>query len=203
MSLLQKAVETYDAHASLAGKVESASYAGADGKAVKACQPLAPIGHIITSADIEITLDGEGHFCQARAVDRKEPKIIIPVTEDSAGRTSTPAAHPLCEQVGYLSGADEKKFALYVDQLREWAGSEYSHPMLRPILRYVEGRTLLRDLAVGGIRKVDDKDLVRWRVNGLGLEASGKCWEGGRPSSAWSPGRRPSRPSSTPRGSFP
>lgn len=90
MSLLQKAVETYDAHASLAGKVESASYAGADGKAVKACQPLAPIGHIITSADIEITLDGEGHFCQARAVDRKEPKIIIPVTEDSAGRTSTP-----------------------------------------------------------------------------------------------------------------
>ena len=45
------------------------------------------------------------------------------------------------------------------------------------ILRYVEGRTLLRDLAVGGIRKVDDKDLVRWRVNGLGLEASGKCWE--------------------------
>ena len=177
MSLLQKAVETYDAHTSLAGKVESASYAGADGKAVKACQPLSPIGHIITSADIEITLDGEGHFCQARAVDRKEPKIIIPVTEDSAGRTSTPAAHPLCEQVGYLSGADEKKFALYVDQLREWAGSEYSHPMLRPILRYVEGRTLLRDLAVGGIRKVDDKDLVRWRVNGLGLEASGKCWE--------------------------
>lgn len=177
MSLLQKAVETYDAHTSLAGKVESASYAGADGKAVKACQPLAPIGHIITRADIEITLDGEGHFCQARAVDRKEPKIIIPVTEDSAGRTSTPAAHPLCEQVGYLSGADEKKFALYVDQLREWAGSEYSHPMLRPILRYVEGRTLLRDLAVSGIRKVDDKDLVRWRVNGLGLEASGKCWE--------------------------
>lgn len=49
--------------------------------------------------------------------------------------------------------------------------------MLRPILRYVEGRTLLRDLAVSGIRKVDDKDLVRWRVNGLGLEASGKCWE--------------------------
>lgn len=177
MSLLQKAMETYNAHASLAGKVESASYAGADGKAVKACQPLAPIGHIITSADIEITLDGEGHFCQARAVDRKEPKIIIPVTEDSAGRTSTPAAHPLCEQVGYLSGADEKKFALYVDQLREWTGSEYSHPMLRPILRYVEGRTLLRDLAVSGIRKVDDKDLVRWRVNGLGLEASGKCWE--------------------------
>lgn len=62
MSLLQKAVETYDAHTSLAGKVESASYAGADGKAVKACQPLAPIGHTITSADLEITLDGGGHF---------------------------------------------------------------------------------------------------------------------------------------------
>lgn len=177
MSLLQKAVETYDAHTSLAGKVESASYAGADGKAVKACQPLAPIGHTITSADLEITLDGGGHFCQARVVDKKEPKIILPVTEDSAGRTSTPAAHPLCEQVGYLTGKDEKKFTLYVDQLREWEGSEYSHPMLRPILRYVEGRTLLADLAACGIQKVNDKALVRWQVNGLGVEKSGKCWE--------------------------
>ena len=109
MSLLQKAVETYDAHTSLAGKVESASYAGADGKAVKACQPLAPIGHTITSADLEITLDGGGHFCQARVVDKKEPKIILPVTEDSAGRTSTPAAHPLCPQWPTLPPAASRR----------------------------------------------------------------------------------------------
>ena len=177
MSLLQKAVETYDAHASLAGEVKKTNQTGVDGKAVKAYQPLAPIGHTITSADIEITLDGEGRFRQARQVDRKEPKIIIPVTEDSAGRTSTPAAHPLCEQVGYLSGRDEKKFTLYVEQLREWEESEFSHPMLRPILRYVEGRTLLADLAASGIEKVDDKQLVRWRVMGLGLEDGGDCWD--------------------------
>ena len=177
MSLLQKAVETYDAHASLAGEVKKTNQTGVDGKAVKAYQPLAPIGHTITSADIEITLDGEGRFRRARQVDRKEPKIIIPVTEDSAGRTSTPAAHPLCEQVGYLSGRDEKKFTLYVEQLREWEESEFSHPMLRPILRYVEGRTLLADLAASGIEKVDDKQLVRWRVMGLGLEDGGDCWD--------------------------
>ena len=177
MSLLQKAVETYDAHASLAGVVKNTVPIGTDGKAAKAYQPLAPIGHTITSADIEITLDGEGHFCRARQVDRKEPKIILPVTEDSAGRTNTPAAHPLCEQVGYLSGRDEQKFTLYVEQLREWSESEYSHPMLWPILRYVEGRTLLADLAACGIQKVDDKQLICWQVNGLGMEKSGKCWE--------------------------
>ena len=60
MSLLQKAVETYDAHASLAGVVKNTVPIGTDGKAAKeAYQPLAPIGHTITSADIEITLDGD------------------------------------------------------------------------------------------------------------------------------------------------
>ena len=154
MSLLQKAVETYDAHASLAGVVKNTVPIGTDGKAAKeAYQPLAPIGHTITSADIEITLDGEGHFCRARQVDRKEPKIILPVTEDSAGRTSTPAAHPLCEQVGYLSGRDERKFTLYVEQLREWSESEYSHPMLWPIVRYVEGGPCWRILPPAASKK--------------------------------------------------
>lgn len=73
MGLFQRAIETYEAHAHLVGVYRE----GHD--------PLAPIGHVVTSAQIEVTLDQEGRFITARQVEKKEPKIIIPVTEQSSG----------------------------------------------------------------------------------------------------------------------
>lgn len=163
MGLLQKAVETFDAHGALAGKVEAGH------------QPLAPIGHMIATANIEITLDENGVLLDAVPVEREDGKTIIPATENSAGRTRAPCAHPLCEQIGYLSGQDEGKYTLYVKKLRAWAESEHSHAMLHPILAYVQKKSLLSDLAAHGIRQLDDKQLIRWRVLGIG-EESGLCW---------------------------
>lgn len=163
MGLLQKAVETYDAHANLVGKIREGH------------QPLAPIGHTVTSAAIEITLDGQGCLVNIAKVDKDAPKIIIPVTEESAGRTSAPAPHPLCEQLGYLSGEDEKKFDLYVNQLEAWEESPYSHPALKVILEYVKKQTLLNDLSQFDMGKTDKKSLICWRVIGIGQE-SGPCW---------------------------
>ena len=120
---------------------------------------MAPVGHIVTRAELEITLDSDGHFVDAAAVDKSEPKIIIPATESSAGRTSAPCAHPLCDQIGYLIPQNEKKFRLYVDQLSAWEASEHSHPKLAPILRYVKGETLLSDLTHCGVVRLNDKGL--------------------------------------------
>ncbi len=156
MGFWQNAVETYDAHAELAGAVREGH------------QPLAPISHTVTGASIEITLDQNGKLIDAVPVGKTDTKTVIPVTENSAGRTSAPAAHPLCEQIGYLSGKDEEKYTLYVEQLQAWADSEFTHPMLLPILTYVRGKTLLADLAAHGIDSPGDKDLVRWRVLGIG-----------------------------------
>lgn len=169
MGLLQKAVETYDSHKSLVGVYR-------EGQAV-----LAPVSHIVTTAHLEITINEEGHFVTAAAVDKSEPKIAIPATESSAGRTSTPCAHPLCEQIGYLIPENEIKYRLYLDQLSDWALSEYSHPKLMPILEYVRSGTVLTDLLSGGLVKLDDKGkpeneklLVRWRVLGEGTD---ECWK--------------------------
>ena len=57
MGLLQKAVETYDAMAHRAGKIDKTEQ-----------EPLAPISHILTRAQIEITLDQDGRFITARTV---------------------------------------------------------------------------------------------------------------------------------------
>ena len=169
MGLLQKAVETYDAHSDLVGKEREEH------------QVLAPIGHKIANANLEITLEPDGSFSSAQLLGKEETKIIIPVTEESAGRTSGACAHPLCDQLCYLAPYNVKKHELYVNQLAEWTNSPYSHPMLRPILTYVQGGTILSDLAglielnKKGIPK-DENLMVRWRVHGIGTPLDG-CWQ--------------------------
>lgn len=171
MGLLQKAVETYGAHQRFVG-VNSAQQK----------ETLAPICHIVTRAELEITLDEAGRFQSVRAVDKAEPKILIPVTQDSGGRTSAPCAHPLCDQLVYLAPYEEKKHHLYVNQLEKWAASPYSHPFLRPILHYVKAGTILEDLSRSGAIQLTEqgkpdkeKALVRWRVVGIEGEDAA-CW---------------------------
>lgn len=168
MGLLQKAVETYDSHCIYASQ-------NREGQEV-----LAPVGHIITRAGIEIVLDQDGKFQSASAVDKAEPKIIIPATESSAGRTSAPCPHPLCEQIGYLLPRNKLKYQLFIDQLSTWVNSPYSHPKLLPVLRYVKGETILSDLERCKLMKPTEKDiqdkeklLIRWRILGEEQEA---CW---------------------------
>lgn len=154
MGLLQKAVETYEAHTDFIGVAR-------DGH-----QPIAPVSHIITNASFEIALDMQGELKGIEEVAKEEAKTVIPATEESAGRTSAPCPHPLCEQVGYLSGENPKKFTMYVEQLQAWADSQFSHPMLCPILTYVKKKTLLQDLAAYHIEKPGEKQLIRWKVLG-------------------------------------
>lgn len=168
MGLLQKAVETYDSHLNYASQNREGQ------------SRMAPVGHIVTRAELEITLDADGKFINARAVDKSEPKIIIPATESSAGRTSAPCAHPLCDQIGYLIPQNDKKFRLYVDQLSDWEASAYTHPKLTAVLNYVKGETILGDLLRCGLVKVNakglpenEKMLVRWNILGDGINA---CW---------------------------
>ena len=144
MGLLQKAVETYHAHRDFVG-IE-----------IQEHQVLLPVSHILVRADLEITLEPDGTFSSARLVDKSEPKIPIPATEESAGRTSGACAHPLCDQLCYLAPCSEEKRHLYVDQLAAWANSPYSHPMLQPILTYVQGGTILADLAKIGLIQLDE-----------------------------------------------
>lgn len=170
MWVLQKAVETYDCHSSYVGQYRTDH------------EVLAPISHLVTRAALEITLDDVGHFCAAAAVDKSEPKILIPVTENSAGLSGTAiCAHPLCDQLGYLALYNKEKNQNYVEQLSQWEASDFSHPMLRPILLYVQSGTILQDLSRCGLIQlngngtpVDEKLLVRWRV--LGVAQEDACW---------------------------
>lgn len=83
MSLLQRAIETYD----FMNQNQSVGVYNV-GK-----EPLAPISHIVAKGQISITIDKNGSFETASKCDEK---IIIPVSEESAGRSSGVRAHALC-----------------------------------------------------------------------------------------------------------
>lgn len=177
MGLLQRVIETYDANTALIGVYR-------DGH-----EPLAPIGHILTSANIEITLNAQGKFLAARKVDKKEPKILIPVTEESDGRTSTGfTAHPLCDRLMYIAPDDKAPQKLqeaheqYLHWLHDWEESKYSHPFLRAVRTYVESGTVIDDLKGcylckdGSDYEKKKKSIIRWRINACGEEEPA-CWK--------------------------
>ena len=184
MGLLQRAVETYEANTDKVGEYTEGQ------------SPLAPIGHILTNANIEITLDKDGNFVGARKVEKTEPKILIPVTEESGGRTSGLSAHPLCEQLKYAAPKNKKAHELYLGLLGDWKESSHSHPFLGAILTYLQGGEIIDDLAGAGIvseDKYDEKALVAWRVRGIDGEQE-CCWKNKNLFKAYGDYYRESRP---------
>lgn len=178
MGLMQKAVETYDCHAAFAGVPDAMR------------ETLAPISHIIKEAKIEVTIDANGNFVSAAAVvkdkksERDETKTIIPATYKSSIRAKSPCAHPLSDKLSYLIPSSTERHDLYLKQLSDWANSEYSHPKVKAVLKYIESESLLDDLERNGLVTKDsngeldaryDDDFVRWRVTGDGAVAP--CWE--------------------------
>lgn len=173
MNLLQAALRTFDAFADQAGiiKVDEA--------------PLTPISHAILKAEIELTLSDTGTFSNARPIAKKEMPTIIPVTIDSAARTSNPIPHPLCDKLEFLNPANTAKFTAYLNQLRDWAHSDFSHPKVRAVLAYIEKGSLINDLLGAGIIARNDKGIlakdegkiVRWRVLDPNKDTDEACWK--------------------------
>ncbi|GAB1402016.1 type I-C CRISPR-associated protein Cas8c/Csd1 [Elusimicrobiota bacterium] len=130
----------YEKNKKLAGK-------GNDGVTI-----LLPIAHNTKKADIEVVIDINGNFLRANCV-KDNDKIIIPVTEQSAGRTISPEPHPLCDELQYLAGdykeyakSDLSAFGKYYDLLKSWNDSNYSHEKVKAVFKYIEKKSLLNNL---------------------------------------------------------
>ncbi len=166
MGLLQKAVETYDAMASRVGVMYENEK-----------EPLAPISHMTVRPQIKITLREDGTFVTAQALAKNAPKIIIPATEESAGRTNNAAEfpHPLCDYLQYLLPQNQVEYQHYTAQLSDWANSPFTHPALHAVLTYVQGGSIGADLKQAGIT-AKEKSMVCWEITGAGEKDNGPCW---------------------------
>jgi len=120
-----------------------------------------PINHSIQNSHIQITIDDGGNFIHAYAPE-KAVQIVLPTTEQSAGRSSGPVAHPLADKLQYVAadypdfgGAKPGYFKLYHEQLTAWAESDNSHLAVKAVLKYVSKRTVIADLVEEGIVVLD------------------------------------------------
>ena len=187
MGLMQKAIETYES---------SSKYVG---QARDGYNPIAPVSHKVVSAHIELVLDMEGKLVYVRELDEKaeESKTIIPVTIESANRTSGGSPHPLSDGLVYLAPAsymeksrDKTKHPEYKALLRQWA--DYSkNKKLEAVYKYIDGATLVEDLKKAGIVETEVKSgaellvdkykkyIVRWSVTDGIIDDKNpdECWK--------------------------
>ena len=151
MSWIQKLYETYNNYQSMVG------YSTDENK-----RPLLPICHMVAQSHIEITIDSDGNFHDARLITEKnDAATIIPCTESSASRSGKkPECHPLCDSLQYVAGdfADyggnvtsgfakdpEEPYRNYVKILNDWCES-CSHPKAQAVLKYIKKKLVVKDL---------------------------------------------------------
>lgn len=130
---------------------------------------LMPISHTLQNAHINIVIDNEGNFKRAEVLEKKQ--IVLPATEDSAGRSSGEAPHPLADKLQYVAkdyakygGTKKAYFESYQSQLRQWCESEFAHPKAQAVYRYIEKGQVIEDLLQAGIVHVSEEGvlLTRW-----------------------------------------
>lgn len=159
MSWIQKLYETYEV---ISDNMEI----------IRSGKPLIPVGHTSQQAHIEIVLDEDGNFLRAKTIPKDESDTVVPATEESAGRSSGGAPHPLCDKIQYVAGdyleyGGEKKAYFadflqegkltdgYLNILRKWH-NEKPNPKLNAVLNYVSQKKVIRDLIKEQILYTDE-----------------------------------------------
>jgi CRISPR-associated protein Csd1 len=160
MSWIEKLYETYENCQSEIGR-------GEDENRV----PLLPICHTTQKAHIQISINAHGEFHRASVVPKNGARTIIPCTEKSGGRTNRPEAHPLCDKLQYIAadysehvGNKDSYFKVYDGQLSDWCKSDYRHPKVEAVLKYVQQKQVISDLIAAHVLHIgnDQKLVVQW-----------------------------------------
>lgn len=194
MSWMSTLVKTYDNLISSDSFIEENNF-----------PDISIISHITAKSQIEIVIDEEGCFKEAKTVDKSDTNIVIPTTEDSAtksGTTSSP--HPLCDTLSYLAGdyslyatsekeakKSNERFEKYIAQLKQWAEKQNAPIKVKAIYKYLEKQTVIADLVENKVVELDEnskfsskkingntyeKSLVRFRVVSDD-DSESACWK--------------------------
>lgn len=154
MSWMQRLFETYEICAKNRAYTEPPRTE--DGG--KETPPLMPLSHVGQQAHIHVVIDGRGEIQRAMLFPRKT-QVVIPATEDSAGRSSDPAPHPLNDKIHYCAkdylGGKKNLFDLYAAQLEKWCQSAHSHPKAEAVYACISKGVLVKQLIKEGVLCAD------------------------------------------------
>ena len=138
---------------------------------LKTCRmPLAPVSHMVQTAHIEVVININGDFVQARTIPKDMGLTIIPCSERSIGRTSGIAPHILFDNLKYTAGDAasysgqsklNENYRTYCENLNEWCDDNDCPQAVRAVYKYVIKGRLISDLINEGILSYDDEKL-KW-----------------------------------------
>lgn len=127
---------------------------------------VCPISHTKQNAHINIVIDGDGNFKRATAFS-KSKEILLPATESSAGRSNGAAPHALADNLQYIAGdileynpSLTSHFDSYFVQLKNWNESPYGNMITNAVFKYVEKKSIIKDLINAGVLFVDDNGIL-------------------------------------------
>lgn len=135
---------------------------------------LLPVSHITQNAHIEITLDHSGNLYKAEVIPKEHSRTIVPATINSANRAgSKVAAHYLHDKLFYVAGdyikygGSEKRsenYESYVQQMKKWATSNFTHSKVKLVYQYVKQGKLIEDLVREKVLYTDENDqlIEKW-----------------------------------------
>ena len=136
--------------------------------------PLLPVAHTTQLVNIEVELDQNGNFQDARLLAKDEQTTIIPCTEESSARTSGVVPHPLVDKLQYIAadypaygGTKKSGWNLYHTQLQDWCSSPYADAKVCAVLRFLEKGCLVASLVKKHILFLDEngKMPTKWIGN--------------------------------------
>lgn len=143
---------------------------------------LLPLFHSTQNAQIEVNVSTEGEFAFATIIDKANQVTMIPVTEDSAARSSGVEPHPLFDKLIYTAG-DFVKYANkiknntpnyhieYMNKLRQWVESEYTDDKLKAVYKYLSKGMLATDLINNELLILDgEKFDTKCKINNIHQE---------------------------------
>lgn len=126
---------------------------------------LLPLGCSKQNAHITVTVDKDGNFVKAEFIPYKECETTIPVTEDSASRSSGAAPHPLFDTIKYLDASygdytgekgSQKYHEAYMSQLEGWCKSSFSNKKVCAVLAYLQQERLIENCVNEGLFFLDE-----------------------------------------------
>lgn len=135
--------------------------------------PLLPVAHTTQLVNIEVELDQNGNFQDARLLAKDEQTTIIPCTEESSARTSGIVPHPLVDKLQYIAadypaygGTKKSGWNLYHTQLQDWCSSPYADAKVCAVLRFLEKGCLVASLVKKHILFLDENGKIPTKWTG-------------------------------------
>lgn len=126
---------------------------------------LLKIAHSTQKAHLEVQLSKDGKVIAVSFLPVKDSDTVIPVTEESASRSSGAAPHPLFDKIKYLAGdyefytgeRNEEHHQKYMENLKKWCDSGYGDYKIEVLYKYLQENRLIHDLIERGIFSLDEK----------------------------------------------